>query len=100
VPGDGTIDGLGGAVAAPVPAGLCPDFQGNFGPGCVQFQQQFPQFRQPVAGGDFWPKSILAYLLLTPIAIFGAAQSLSPTRRWQWSGRSRKQPASGVPIDD
>jgi ABC-type transport system involved in multi-copper enzyme maturation permease subunit len=97
----GPVETIG---AAPVPIGpdgpVCPDFQGNFGPGCAQFQQGFPQFQRPVNGGDFWPKSILAYLLLTPIAIFGAAQSLSPTRRWHWSGRNRTKQASGEPIDD
>jgi len=84
------------------PAGPCPDFQGNFGPQCPPFQQGFQGFQpfvKPVVGGDFWPKSVLLYALLTPIALFGAAQSLSPTRRWRWSRVNRPQPSSGEPID-
>lgn len=78
----------------PVPAGAGgqPDGQQFGGP-----------FVQPVvAGGAFWPKSVLAYILLTVIAIFGAAQSVSPTRRWHWrrSGRTRPQPQGGEAIDD
>jgi ABC-type transport system involved in multi-copper enzyme maturation permease subunit len=90
------------AVPALGPGGPCPDFQGNFGPQCMQFQQGFQGFQpfaKPVVGGDFWPKSVLLYALLTPIALFGAAQSLSPTRRWHWSGRNRPRPLSGEPTD-
>jgi ABC-2 type transport system permease protein len=84
-----------GAIPGPGNGGVCPDFQGNFGPQCFQFQQ----FAKPVVGGDFWPKSVLLYALLTPIALFGAAQSLSPTRRWHWSGRNRPQALSGDATD-
>jgi hypothetical protein len=79
-----------GQGGAPVGA-CCP-------PNAQQFGQQFvpPSF----VGGDFWPKTVLAYVLLTPIALFGAAQSLSPTRRWHWSGRPRRQPLSPEAVDD
>jgi ABC-type transport system involved in multi-copper enzyme maturation permease subunit len=44
---------------------------------------------QPIpAGGGFWPKSVLAYLALGAVAIVASAQSISPTRRWRWTGRS------------
>jgi hypothetical protein len=39
---------------------------------------------QPIPeGGDFWPVAVLLYLAITAIAIFGASQSISPTRRWR-----------------
>jgi ABC-type transport system involved in multi-copper enzyme maturation permease subunit len=58
-------------------------------------------FSQPlVAGGGFWPKSALTYLLLTPIALFAAAQSISPTRRWTWNRRTRRQTVKVEAIDD
>ena len=75
----------------------------QFGPNGVPVGGQFIQPPQPVfAGGDFWPKTVLAYMLLTPIAIIGAAQSISPTRRWHWNwpGRTRRQSLSGEAIDD
>jgi hypothetical protein len=76
----------------PVPAGQGPQPDG---------QQFGGPFVQPVVvGGDFWPKSVLSYILLTAIALFGAAQSVSPTRRWRWSGRKRPQLDSGEAIDD
>jgi ABC-type transport system involved in multi-copper enzyme maturation permease subunit len=69
---------------------------------CCPPNQQFgPMFVPPTfAGGDFWPKSVLAYILLTPLALFCAAQSLSPTRRWNWPSRPRPQPLSAGPADD
>jgi len=72
------------------------------GPGGPPDGQQFGgPFAQPVVeGGGFWPKTVLTYLLLTAIALFGAAQSVSPTRRWRWSGRKRPQLDSGEAIDD
>lgn len=82
---------IGPAVGA-VPVGACCP------PNVQQFGQQFvpPSF----VGGEFWPKSILAYILLTPIALFGAAQSLSPTRRWHWPSRTRPRPLSPEAVDD
>jgi ABC-type transport system involved in multi-copper enzyme maturation permease subunit len=79
-----------GPGGAPVPA-CCP-------PNGQQFGQPFvpPSF----VGGDFWPKSVLAYVLLTPIALFGAAQSLSPTRRWHWRSRPGPRPLGGGAVDD
>ena len=70
----------------------CPDFQGDGRMQCFDGGAIGPAFQPigPVAGGDFWPKTVLAYILMTPIAIFAAAQSLSPTRRWHWPGRSRR----------
>jgi ABC-type transport system involved in multi-copper enzyme maturation permease subunit len=53
------------------------------GPGPAVFVQP------PTHGGDFWPKSVLVYLVLTAIALAGAAQSVSPTRRWHWPSRQR-----------
>lgn len=44
-------------------------------------------------GGDFWPKSVLVYLVIGAIAIVAAAQSISPTRRWHWRGRSLRRTA-------
>jgi ABC-type transport system involved in multi-copper enzyme maturation permease subunit len=90
-----------GAAPALGGGGPCPDLQGNFGPQCFQGNgfQQFQPFVKPVVGGDFWPKSVLFYALLTPIALFGAAQSLSPTRRWHWSGRKPPRSLSGKAID-
>ena len=83
------VDGIGpGGVAA---GACCPPNGQQFGPTFVP--PSFP-------GGDFWPKSVLAYILLTPIALFGAAQSLSPTRRWNWPSRPRPQPLSPGPADD
>jgi ABC-type transport system involved in multi-copper enzyme maturation permease subunit len=81
-----------GVVPGPVPAGpCCPPNVQQFGPIVIQ-----PTF----VGGEFWPKSVLAYILLTPIALFGAAQSLSPTRRWHWPSRRRPQLVGPEPIDD
>jgi ABC-type transport system involved in multi-copper enzyme maturation permease subunit len=39
-------------------------------------------------GGDFWPVAVLLDLLIAAGAIFGATQSISPTRRWR-PGRRR-----------
>jgi ABC-type transport system involved in multi-copper enzyme maturation permease subunit len=45
---------------------------------------------QPAAeGGTFWPKAVLAYLGITALALYGASQSISPTRRWRWRPRLR-----------
>jgi ABC-type transport system involved in multi-copper enzyme maturation permease subunit len=78
------------------PVGAVPG-RGVVGPG---FQPNVTFVPPVVVGGDFWPKSVLAYALLTPIALFGAAQSLSPTRRWRWTGRPQPQPLSNETIDD
>ena len=97
-----------GQPIQPLDVGPAPQVVG-IGPGgaaagacCPPNAQQFgPMFVPPTfAGGDFWPKSVLAYLLLTPIALFGAAQSLSPTRRWHWSSRPGPQPLSPGAADD
>ena len=84
------------------PIGLGPVPAGPGGPGGPPDGQQFGgPFAQPVVeGGGFWPKTVLTYVLLTAIALFGAAQSVSPTRRWRWSGRKRPQLDSGEAIDD
>jgi ABC-2 type transport system permease protein len=97
-----------GQPIQPLDVGPTPQVVG-IGPGgaaagacCPPNGQQFgPMFVPPTfAGGEFWPKSVLAYLLLTPIALFGAAQSLSPTRRWHWSSRPGPQPLSPGAADD
>ena len=67
----------------------------------VGLQPVDPIFLEPVAvGGGFWPKSVIVFLLLTPLALLGAAQSLSPTRRWYWRRRAPAQTPSDEPIDD
>ncbi|MEP6639850.1 MAG: hypothetical protein ABJC39_10915, partial [Chloroflexota bacterium] len=71
-----------------------PQAPGAFGGGGPGFFVQPP----PPPGGDFWPKSVLVYLLLTPIALIGAAQSVSPTRRWQWPGRRPAPTPPEVPV--
>jgi ABC-type transport system involved in multi-copper enzyme maturation permease subunit len=96
-----------GQTIQPLDVGPGPQVTG-LGPGgvaagaCCPPNQQFgPMFAPPTfAGGDFWPKSVVAYILLTPIAMFAAAQSLSPTRRWNWPSRPRPQPLSPGPADD
>jgi ABC-2 type transport system permease protein len=97
-----------GQPIQPLDVGPAPQVVG-IGPGgaaagacCPPNAQQFgPTFAPPTfAGGDFWPKSVLAYLLLTPLALFAAAQSLSPTRRWHWSSGPRPRPLSPGPADD
>lgn len=51
-------------------------------------------------GGDFWPKSVLLYLIIAGVAIVAAAQSISPTRRWHWRGRQSQPMAPEVTGDD
>ena len=65
------------------------------------FPANGPQFvPQPTpAGGDFWPRSVAFYLVLAAIGIVGAAQSISPTRRWHWKGRAGRLPAPVVAGD-
>jgi ABC-2 type transport system permease protein len=60
--------------------------------------QSVPQPIPP--GGDFWPKSVAFYLILAAVSIAAAAQSISPTRRWHWKGRSAQSPAPEVAADD
>ncbi len=56
---------------------------------------------QPIpSGGDFWPKAVVVYLVLAAVGIVAAAQSISPTRRWRWTGRSKRPAAPGVPVDE
>lgn len=40
-------------------------------------------FREIPPGGDFWPVAVLLYVAIAALAIFGASQSISPTRRWR-----------------
>jgi len=49
-------------------------------------------FQEIPAGGDFWPVAVLLYLAIAAFAIFGASQSISPTRRWRWHPRRRAAP--------
>jgi hypothetical protein len=49
-------------------------------------------FQEIPAGGDFWPVAVLLYLAIAALAIFGASQSISPTRRWRWHPRRRAAP--------
>ncbi len=65
--------------------------QPGFGPGFVP---------QPIpAGGDFWPKSVVVYLVLAVVGTVAAAQSMSPTRRWRWKGRPGRSTAPEVDVD-
>lgn len=80
----------GGAVVGPVGG---PAFDGQ------------PFVMQPIPpGGDFWPRSVLVFLIIGVIGIFAAAQSISPTRRWHWNRRSvvapPPVPVPEVPADD
>jgi ABC-type transport system involved in multi-copper enzyme maturation permease subunit len=47
-------------------------------------------------GGGFWPVAVLLYLVIAAGAIFGATQSISPTRRWR-PGRRRAPVAPAAP---
>jgi ABC-2 type transport system permease protein len=52
-----------------------------------------PRFVEPASpGGDFWPIAVLVYLAGAALAIFGASQSISPTRRWRWRPSFRRSP--------
>ena len=44
-------------------------------------------------GGGFWPVAVLVYLGGAALAIFGASQSISPTRRWRWRPAFRRSTA-------
>jgi ABC-type transport system involved in multi-copper enzyme maturation permease subunit len=52
------------------------------------------------AGGGFWPKVILVYIGIAILGIFGASQSISPTRRWRPALRSRRGAASETTSHD
>jgi ABC-type transport system involved in multi-copper enzyme maturation permease subunit len=55
---------------------------------------------QPVPqGGDFWPVAVALYVLIALLAIFGASQSISPTRRWRWLPRGRGRTTAGEQTD-
>ena len=76
--------------------------------------QQFDEFGQPIflgdgapfvpqpmpAGGDFWPKSVVVFLVLAAMGIVAATQSISPTRRWHWPGRSGRSATPEVAPDE
>ena len=72
------------AIAQPQPVGPA---NGVVGPGVP------PPLPDLVVrkGGDLWPKSVAAWLIVTAILIGAAAQGLSPTRRW------RLQPGRALP---
>jgi ABC-type transport system involved in multi-copper enzyme maturation permease subunit len=55
----------------------------------IDLGEGFPPDPVP-AGGDFWPKSVLVYLAIGLIGIYGASQSISPTRRWGWRPTFRR----------
>lgn len=80
-----------------VPAEFAP--VGPFDGQAMPLERPFFQ-PPPPPGGDFWPKSVLVYLLLTPLALAGAAQSVSPTRRWQWPARPQPPRPPEVPVHD
>jgi ABC-type transport system involved in multi-copper enzyme maturation permease subunit len=69
----------------------------------VDMGQGFQGFvSQPIPpGGDFWPVAVLVYVGGAALAIFGASQSISPTRRWRIRPTFRRSPApSGATADD
>ena len=56
---------------------------------------------QPIPpGGDFWPVAVLVYLAIAAVSIFGASQSISPTRRWRWRPAPRRGPAPNEALGD
>jgi ABC-type transport system involved in multi-copper enzyme maturation permease subunit len=56
---------------------------------------------QPIpAGGDFWPVAVLVYLAIAAVSIFGASQSISPTRRWRWRPALRRGPVATEGLSD
>jgi ABC-type transport system involved in multi-copper enzyme maturation permease subunit len=56
---------------------------------------------QPIpAGGDFWPVAVLVYLAIAAVSIFGASQSISPTRRWRWRPAMRRRPVATKVLSD
>ena len=56
---------------------------------------------QPVPpGGDFWPVAVLVYVGIAALAIFGASQSISPTRRWRWRPALRRSPKPAEALTD
>jgi ABC-type transport system involved in multi-copper enzyme maturation permease subunit len=56
---------------------------------------------QPVPpGGDFWPVAVLVYVGIAGLAIFGASQSISPTRRWRWRPKPRRSPVPAEAVTD
>ena len=68
----------------------------------VDMGQGFQGFVQPAIppGGDFWPVAVLVYVGGAALAIFGASQSISPTRRWRWRPAFRRSPAPAEATSD
>jgi hypothetical protein len=56
-----------------------------------------PVVQERPPGGGYWPVAVLLYVGIAALAIFGASQSISPTRRWRWRRRgSRSEPAEAT----
>ena len=94
-----------GCVAQQATMERNPNFFGAAGPVQIDVQTGQPTgpafnngfVPQPIpTGGGFWPKSLLFYLALGVAGVLGASQSISPTRRWQWSIRRPSRPAPAV----
>lgn len=83
----------GGAVPAPMP--LVDPAGGNrgvfFGPNGGFVPAEVPPFG--VARDAFWPKSVVAWLILSLVFLILTVQFVSPTRRWRLR-RGRRDPAS------
>jgi ABC-type transport system involved in multi-copper enzyme maturation permease subunit len=58
------------------------------------FVDQGVVIQQPQPGGDFWPIAVVVYVGIALLGIFGASQSISPTRRWRWRPRVRGHAAA------
>jgi hypothetical protein len=52
------------------------------------------------AGGDFWPKVAIVYLGIAALGVYGASQSISPTRRWRPSLHLPRFRIPKAPTDD
>jgi len=88
-------DTVGGAVSAPVPAavdvnGPVPAGKGFIVPGPGRIIGVGADVLPFGANRDtLWPKTVLAWLILSAIFLLLSVQFVSPTRRWRRRGRRR-----------
>jgi ABC-2 type transport system permease protein len=83
----------GGAVPAPMPLIEAVPGKGGF----VQAPMIVAPDVQPfgVARDAFWPKSVVAWLVLSVVMLLLTVQFVSPTRRWRW--RHGRRAAASAP---
>jgi hypothetical protein len=91
---NGVVFQGGGAVPAPMPL-IDPGFarEGAVvfgGDGVVVAPDQAPF---GLARDAFWPKSVIAWLVVSVVLLLLTVQFVSPTRRWRLRGR-RREPAT------